>query len=69
MFCSREETTYHLILQQNEKSPQNIYNTLAHRAEIVSHNQEELNKELEHIKRQSRPVNSPFGLKTTTTQI
>ena len=30
---------------------QSIYNTLMHRAKIVSHNQEELNKELEHIKK------------------
>ena len=30
---------------------QSIYNTLAHRAKIASHNQEKLNKELEHIKK------------------
>ena len=30
---------------------QSVYNTLAHRAKIVSHNQEELNNELEHIRK------------------
>ena len=27
MFCSREESTYHLMLQQNEKSKQNLHLT------------------------------------------
>ena len=48
---------------------QGVCNKLAHRAKIVSHNQEELNKELEHIRRYSRPVNSPLGFKTIATQI
>ena len=47
-----------------------VYNTLAHRAKIVSSNQESLHKELNHIRKALQACHfPPMGTQPTTTQI